>query len=315
MRTHRIPTIILILACGAVSAALAQTQCPPLQEAGRAKLAGYVQVRYKVPASTKIEIGDVSFVSNTCYRKLLFQGAGGSSPFRLELFASPDLRFLSRELLDSTVDPVAEERQKAEALAAGLTRGDFPVRGKPDAPVTIAVFSDFQCPYCARFAATMKEVMPAEADKVRLVFHNFPLSMHPWARPAAEAAACAKEQGNEYFWPLHDFMFDHQKDLNRDNLLGKLADVTKGLTGFDQGKFATCVIERKTAAAVDQEVTFAEQNGINATPTAFVNGQRTQVAAPEQLRTLIRQLSEAPAASVAGAGPASWAVAPAGQDR
>jgi hypothetical protein len=66
---------------------------------------------------------------------------------------------------------------------------------------------------------------------------------------------------------------------------------------------------------VDQEVTFAEQNGINATPTAFVNGQRTQVAAPEQLRTLIRQLSDAPKASVAGAGPASRAVAPAGQYR
>ena len=104
--------------------------------------------------------------------------------------------------------------------------------------ITIAVFSDFQCPYCARFAAMMKEVPPAEADKVRLVFHEFPLPMHPWARPAAEAAACAQEQGNSYFWALHDFMFDQQKDLNRDNLLGKLADVTKGLTGFDQGKFA-----------------------------------------------------------------------------
>jgi len=67
----------------------------------------------------------------------------------LELFAAPDLRFLTRDLLDTTVDPVVEERKKAEALAAGLTRGDVPARGKADAPVTIAVFSDFQCPYCA----------------------------------------------------------------------------------------------------------------------------------------------------------------------
>jgi protein-disulfide isomerase len=299
MRTHRILTIALISACGPIATAVAQARCPPLQDTDKAKLADYVQKKYKTPASIKIEVGDASFVSSTCYRKLLFQAAGGSWPFRLELFASPDLRFLSGELLDSTADPVAEDRQKTEALAAGLTRGNFAVRGKPDAPVTIAVFSDFQCPYCARFAATMKGVTPAEADKVRLVFHNFPLSMHPWARPAAEAAACAKEQGNEYFWPLHDFMFDHQKDLNRDNLLGKLAEVTKGLAGFDQGKFATCVIERKTAAAVDQEVAFAEQNGVNATPTVFVNGQKTQVAAPEQLRTLIRELSQAPQASVA----------------
>ena len=83
--------------------------------------------------------------------------------------------------------------------------------------------------------------------------------------------------------------------------MGKLADVTKGLTEFDQVKVATCVIERKTEAEVDQEVTFAQQTGVNATPTAFVNGQKTQVGTPEQLRTLIRQLSESPKASVAPA--------------
>lgn len=315
MKTYRILTTVLILACGNVSAALAQTPCPPLQDVGKAKLAGYVQNRYKVPSSTKIEIGDASFVSNTCYRKLLFLAAGGTSPFRLELFASPDLRFLTRELIDSTVDPAAEERLKAEALAAGLTRSDLPARGKPDAPVTIAVFSDFQCPYCARFAGMVKELTPAEADKVRLVYHSYPLSMHPWARSAAEAAACAKQQGNQYFWPLHDFLFDHQKDLNRDNLLGELAEVTRGLAGFDQAKFAMCVVERKTAAAVDQEVAFAGQNGINATPTVFVNGKRTQVSAPEQLSALIREPSGAPKASVA-AGPASRAAAACvGQER
>ena len=124
------------------------------------------------------------------------------------------------------------------------------------------------------------------------MFYNLPLGMHPWARPAAEAAACAQQQGNEYFWALHDFIFDRQKDLNRDNLLGKLAEVTKGLKDFDQGKFAVCVMERKTSAEVDQAVAFAQQNGINATPSVFINGQKTQVVAPEQLHTLIRQLSE-----------------------
>jgi protein-disulfide isomerase len=293
MQANRTVTVVLsLLVSFGASGVTAEAQCPPLRDTDRAKLIDYVQKKYKTPASAKLEIGGDSFVNSSCYRKLLFQAAGGSSPFRLELIASPDLRFLTRELLDSTVDPVVEERQKAEALAASLTRGNLPVLGKQDAPVTIAVFSDFQCPYCARFAALMKEVLPSEADKVRLVFHNFPLPMHPWARPAAEAAACAQEQGNNYFWALHDFMFEQQKDLNRDNLLGKLAEVTKKLTGFDQGKFAVCVMERKTAAQVDQEVAFAQQNGINATPTAFINGQKTQVVAPEQIRTLIRQLSE-----------------------
>lgn len=86
--------------------------------------------------------------------------------------------------------------------------------------------------------------------------------------------------------------------------------MTKGLTGFDQGKFAVCVMERKTAAQVDEAVAFAQQNGINATPTAFINGQKTQVVAPEQLRTLIQQLSDAAKPASPAADPA-----PARQDR
>jgi protein-disulfide isomerase len=99
--------------------------------------------------------------------------------------------------------------------------------------------------------------------------------------------------------PIVQTTFDHQKELDRDNLLGKLAEETKVLRGFDQGRFATCVIERKTAAAVEQEVVFAQQSGINATPTAFVNGQRVQIATAEQLRALIRQVSESTKASAA----------------
>ena len=290
--------IALLASAGVSAAAPAQPSCAPIQNGERAKLTAYVQKKYKVPASVKLEIGEISQVEATCYRKLVLQGAAGGA-FHLELFASPDLRFLTRELLDSTIDPVVEERERAEALAANLARPSFPARGKQDAPVTIAVFSDFQCPYCARFAAALKEVGPTDADKVRLVFHNFPLPMHPWARPAAEAAAYAQMQGESYFWTLHDYMFDHQKELDRDNLLGKLAELTRKLKGFDQGSFATCVIERKTAAEVEQEVTFAQQNGINATPTLFVNGQKTQAATIEQLRAIIRQAGEATKARAA----------------
>jgi len=166
------------------------------------------------------------------------------------------------------------------------------MRGKADAPVTIAVFSDFQCPYCAQFAATMKQVPQADAENMRLVFHYFPLPMHAWARPAAEAAACAQRQGNAFFWALHDFLFDHQKEIKPDTLQPMLAEFAKVLAGFDEGKFATGLIERQTAAQIDQAVAFAQQNSINATPTAFVNGQRVQIVAPEQVRTLIRRLSE-----------------------
>jgi len=278
----------------AVFAGVASAQCPPMREADKAKLVDYVQKKYKTPATVHLEIAGETFVASTCYRKLAFKAREPGPSFRLELFAAPDLRFVTRELLDSSVDPISEERQKAEALAAGLTSGGAPVRGRADAPVTIAVFSDFQCPYCAGFASTMKEALSKDGDKTRVVFHYLPLSMHPWARPAAEAAACAQQQGDTFFWALHDFLFDHQKDLAPDTLHPKIAEFAKSLKGFDPGEFAMCVVERKTAAQIDKDVAFAQQNGINATPTAFVNGAKTQIVSPEQIHTLVRQLSEAP---------------------
>jgi protein-disulfide isomerase len=235
---------------------------------------------------------------------LLFQSpeSGGAAPYRLELFASPDLRFLSKELLDTTVDPVAEERRRTEALMVGLVSPGAPALGPSVAAVMIAVFSDFQCPYCARLAETVKAVLPDEADRVRLVFHYFPLAMHPWARPAAEAAACAQQQGDRYFWSVHDFLFDHQKEINRDNVLERLAKFSEALGGFDRVKFESCVITRGAAAKVDQDLAFGRENGIHATPTVFVNGKETRVVAPEQLRTLIRQLGTGPRAAPPAAG-------------
>ncbi|MBZ5728825.1 MAG: DsbA family protein [Acidobacteriia bacterium] len=218
---------------GGMPGARAQEQCPPLKDADRTRLIDYVQKKYKVPATASLGVTEAPFARPSCFRKLLFQSQEAKSSFRIELFLAPDQRFLTRELLDSTVDPIVEERKKAEALAAGLTRGSFPARGKEDAPVTIAVFSDFQCPYCARFADMLKDVLPDE--RVRLVFRHLPLPMHPWARPAAEAAACAQEQGNGHFWSLHDFIFEHQKELAPENLQQKLAEFSRDLRVSTRG--------------------------------------------------------------------------------
>jgi protein-disulfide isomerase len=209
------------------------------------------------------------------------------------LYASPDLRFLTRELLDSRVDPIQEERQKQEALAAGLTRGKLPSLGPADAPVTLTVFSDFQCPYCARMANTLiNDVLPVERGKVRLIFRHFPLPMHAWARAAAEAAACAQEQGNEPFWKAHDYLFEHQRELTRDNVRQKLTGHLKGMAGFDPARFQSCLMNPAAAASIDQDIAVGRQIGIRGTPSLFVNGHQARATEPEQIRTLIRQLAK-----------------------
>ena len=87
---------------------------------------------------------------------------------------------------------------------------DLPVnnsatKGPADAPVTVTLFDDFQCPYCARLLPTIEKVMQAYPTQVRVVFKHFPLSMHKFARQAAIASIAARNQGK--FWPLHDQLF------------------------------------------------------------------------------------------------------------
>ena len=292
MTTRRVLARILpALTC--LLPAMAQEPCPSLTDSQRAKLAEYVQKKYKVPTTTPVDVAQTGAVGGTCYRKLEFKSQDPRRPFQIALFASPDLRFLTRELLDSEVDPVAEERQKRQALEDGLTRGGFPVLGARDAPVTITVFSDFQCPYCAQAAMGLeKEILPPESGKVRLAFRYFPLSMHQWARGAADAASCAQEQGDRYFWTLHDYLFEHKKEITVESMQRRLLGQAAGVPGFDAKKFESCLDTRSGAARVDADIALGKEIGVNGTPAIFVNGQQLAGYRPDQIRTLIRDLTD-----------------------
>jgi protein-disulfide isomerase len=101
--------------------------------------------------------------------------------------------------------------------------------------------------------------------------------MHAWARPAAEAAACAQEQGDTYFWKIHDYLFARQRDLTAGNLRDKLVNYAGTLSNFDTARFTTCIDQRQTAKKVEQDVTFGAESGIRATPAVFLNGTQVQV--------------------------------------
>jgi protein-disulfide isomerase len=270
-------------------ALFARPQCPELRDADRTRLVNYVRKQYKTFTAASPKITDVSPVGTTCYRKLAFESDDRRR--RVDLYLSPDLRFLSRDLSDSNIDPAKVGGDISPAL---LSDGPFPALGPANAPATLTVFSDFECPYCARFYAMLKQdILPAEKGNVRLVFRFFPLPMHPWARAAAEAAACAQDQRADHFWKLHDYMFEHQRDLNSDNLIAKLTEAAKALPGFDEAKFHACVAGKKSAPRVDRDVAFAGEYGIQGTPTLFVNGRRLEsVVSAEQVLTFIRQLGE-----------------------
>lgn len=263
--------------------------CKPLEPGDRQRLAQYVKKKYKL-GTANVTLSTVVVIEGGCFRKLQFQSPGRTLP---PLYLSPDLRFLTAELMDSRLDPVIEERRRRTELAAQLSSGARPSIGPRNAPVIIALFSDFQCPYCARMAAVLRrEVLPAESKSVRLVFRYFPLTGHDWARAAAEATACAAEQGDEYFWKLHDSLFDHQRELKPDSIRTRINDDVSRFRGFDRRRYTACLDTHAASHEIDADLALGARIGVSGTPTLYLNGERASSApVAEQIRTLIREAS------------------------
>ncbi|MFH1099045.1 MAG: thioredoxin domain-containing protein [Candidatus Uhrbacteria bacterium] len=156
------------------------------------------------------------------------------------------------------------------------------VRGSADAAVTIVEWSDFQCPFCSQFHETMQRAFSEYNGKIRWVFRHFPLdSLHPNARPAAEAAECASEQGK--FWEFADALFAKQDELGTD-FYSKLA---KDL-GLDGAKFAECVKSRKYQQRVEDDEQEGLKVGVRGTPGSYVSGVEVPGAVPlNQLKAMI----------------------------
>ena len=148
-----------------------------------------------------------------------------------------------------------------------------PSKGPKDAPVEVVEFSDFQCPFCLRANPVVAEVLKTYGDRIRLVYRHYPLPNHPNARPAAEASACADEQGR--FWEYHDVLFANQSRLAEADL--KAHAVTAGL---DAAQFAACVDGRRTKSQVDLDVKEADAVGVTGTPAFFINGRSLEGAQP-----------------------------------
>lgn len=281
----------------------AADRCLPMTPRQRAEVETYVRKKFKVPAATPLQMTETPAASSTCFRKIEFKSTGQASgkgkKFSLTLFASPDVRFLATQLLDIKVDPEEEDRKREVAFRAGPNASDSPTLGPANAPVTLTVFSDFQCPFCSGLAKTLREdVIPKERGNLRVVFRYFPLEMHSWAKAAAEAEVCANEQSADLFWRLHDYLFENQRTFTPENVTQKILEQAARFQRVDKARFSSCLADKKTAARVDRDVAFGTANGVRGTPTIFINGRRAGVgSAPEQIRSLIREASATTRAS------------------
>jgi len=154
-----------------------------------------------------------------------------------------------------------------------VSAGKSPAKGGANAQIEVIEFADFECPYCLAAAPTVKKVMETYGDRIRLVYRNYPLPNHPRARPAAEAAQCANEQGQ--FWPYHDRLFAEAGKLTDADLKKAAADL-----GMDATRFNTCVDEHRYKAVIDEDQQAGNAAGVNGTPAFFVNGRLLSGAQP-----------------------------------
>ncbi len=161
------------------------------------------------------------------------------------------------------------------ALPAGALkiRPDDPVRGNEKAPVTLVLFSDFQCPFCANVEPTLAEVQKQYGDKVRIVWKHQPLSFHPNALPAAEAAEAAREQGK--FWQMHDKLFSSQRELSPETYERLAREI-----GLDVRRFQEATRSGRGRSRIQDDQQLAARVGANGTPTMFVNGEKVEGAVP-----------------------------------
>ena len=169
-----------------------------------------------------------------------------------------------------------DDDEKEDTTVWKVPVGTSPVQGKADAAVTIAVFSDFQCPYCKRMEPTLAKVRETYGDKVRIVWKHEPLPFHPRAEPAAQLAMEARAQkGDKGFWEAHDKLFESQPKLDDADLEKVAADM-----GLNVDKVKAAIKEHKYKKEIDADMDLADDVQASGTPHFFINGRRLVGAQP-----------------------------------
>jgi protein-disulfide isomerase len=161
-----------------------------------------------------------------------------------------------------------------------------PYIGSPDAEVKMVSYEDFECPFCSEYNQNAYPQIVenfVQPGQVQYFYSNLPLRIHPWAEPSAIASECALNQDAEAFWTFKKGFFDNQEALgnaynsgNFDESMYRWAEQT----GLNVEQFRTCYDNEEELSEVNQDKREASDNGAQATPSIFVNGELVQGAQP-----------------------------------
>jgi len=186
--------------------------------------------------------------------------------------------FSEIEIKTTPTQPAQQPTQPSASQIFRVSLDDDPVKGNPNAPVTVVEYSDFQCPFCSRF---FQQTLPLieenyiDTGKIKFVYKDLPLdSLHPNARAAHIAAECADEQGK--FWEYHDALFEKQpqwSNLASSELQNTFTEFATEM-GLQAASFESCMQSPNIADEVNKDTLEAASYGATGTPTFFIGNEK-----------------------------------------
>lgn len=181
------------------------------------------------------------------------------------------LEKIEKDIAARPAAPAAAQRPQVDPNKVyEIPVGNSAVRGPKNAPVTITMFSDFQCPFCAQSTPVVDQVLAAYPNDVNFVMKQFPLrQIHPNADPAARAAIAAGKQGK--FWEMHDELYKNGRNLTPETIKGIGEKI-----GLDMKKFEADQNSDEVKKQVDEELALGQKSDVRGTPSFFVNGKIAQ---------------------------------------
>jgi len=251
-----------------------------------------IRSRYNVPPQINLSLAPLTASEIKGYDDLVVTFTGGTHSTTHTFLVSKDRKTLAHlETMDISVDLMSKIDVKGR-----------PVKGNPNAKVTVVYYDDFECPFCSRMHMTLfNNVFKDYADRVRVIFKDYPLvEIHPWAMHAAVDANCLSEQNTQAYWDFADYVHANQKLVAGKSVPEAFTNLDAAAKDqgqkhqIDQDKFQACV-KKQDETSVRASMAEADKIGVDSTPTMFINGERFNGVIPEQeLRAVLdRDLAEA----------------------
>jgi protein-disulfide isomerase len=257
------------------------TSAPPVSPQVAENVQRQVRAYFNIPPDVDIALGTPTASEFPNYELVPVTMSREGKVQKAEFLLSTDGKTLVRfTKIDLTKDIYAETMNK-------ITTNGRPVRGNPDAKVTVVNFDDFECPFCARMHSTlMTEILPEYQGKIKIIYKDFPLEqIHPWAQHAANDANCLAAQSSPAYWQLADYLHANQRQIsgNQQSVPDAFTKVDQATldfakkNGVDTEKLQACM-KAPPDAVVKASMAEGDKLNISATPTLFINGERVEGA-------------------------------------